>query len=225
MKLSPINSYSQNNNCNTKQTFNGKLGDSAYRYVKSLKKEIAKNSNSPDTSGFKMLDEALLLLEDFAKKFHPDTEIQVYKRSEYVFHEDFDGPSWKKLESDLCIEAQNSKVNGSMTLGSIYMGAGHYSCCENPTPKKILEKVKYVVNNSCNPPERVDNNIYESTKNSFLRKVKENQKTSFITKYFVRRKAEKFDKMAQEFHSTPDSLEQVNSHINAWSNFYKEANK
>ena len=227
MKLTPINNYSQNNNYhNSPLSFNGKLGDSAYGYVKSLKQEIARKSRYPDTNDFKMLDKALESLNSFAKKFHPDTEIQIYRGYESEFHEDFDGPCWRERVKNVYIEAKNSKLNSNKILRRIEI-ARNGSCdfCEHPSVENFLRVVNEVINSTWYTPEFIDQKLFESSKNSFLEDVKQNKKPSFITKYFARRKAKKLDKMAPEFHSTSDSLEQVNSHIYAWSNFHKEANK
>ena len=173
-----------------------------------------------------MLDEALQSLNTFAKKLHPDTVIQIYRGYESEFHEDFDGPCWRELVKNLYIKAKNSKLNSSKILRSIEIARnGSCNFCEHPSVEKFLKVVNEVVNSTWYTPEFIDKELFESTKNTFLDNVKKNQKPSFITKYFTRRNAKKLDKMAHEFYSTSDSLEQVNSHINIWSNFYKEANK
>ena len=226
MKITPISNYNQKRNKNTKTSFNGKLSSSSYDYIKELKKDIAKKSTYPDTTAFQLLDDAVQVLENFAKKFHPDTEIKIHRGYEYEYHEDFDGECWKELVKNVYIDAKNSKLDSSETIGKIEI-ARNGSCdfCEHPSKEKFLETIKRVVTSTWNTPEKIDNEIYESSKNSFLKKVKENKKPAFITRFFTRREAKKLDKIAPEFHSTPDTLEQVNSHIDTWSKFYKEANK
>ena len=222
MKLAQVNSYKQTPNLNVNPSFNGKLDKSGYRYIKSLKKEIAKNSQQPNTEPFQVLNEALQLLENFAKKLHPDTKIEIHRSLEPRYCCDFDGASWWKTEKYLNFDAKNPKTKDPKTIAAIYVGEGKYYF-DDPSPEKFLQKVKDIVN--FKEPQKIDNELFECTKNNFLNKVKENQKPSFITRFFARREAKKLDKIAPEFHSTPNTLQQVNSHINTWSDFYKEANK
>ena len=226
MKLSPITNCSQNHNNDTKLSFSGKLDDSAYSYIESFKKELVREYQTPYNGYLQVLDAVLEVLEDFAKKFHPDTKIRVYRGYESEFHEDFDGPCWEHRVKNVYIEAKNSKLNSNKILGKIEIARdGNCNICNHPSLLEFLAGIRSVVTNTKHTPEKVDKEIFETSKNSFLKKVKQNQKPSFITSFLTRRKAEKLDKIALEFYSTSDTLQQVNSHIDTWSNFYKQTNK
>ena len=249
MNLLPMNNFSCNN-CNranqgklnqnmpkNNTSFKGTLDSSVYKCIRTLKNNVMHNSKEPDIKPLKQLDETTQLLEDFAKQLHPDTKITVrrgltdyaqdivdnFDKHYPVHYTDGGAPiaiGRDKSESEfrdealsLVFSAKNEKTGTVKELGDIDIGKYSWPL----TPDRFKFRVQRIIE-KCTP-QNIDKELFQTRINEFQKKAKYCR--SFISKYFLRKEAQKLDKIAQEFDSKPNSLE----YLESWSNYYKEANK
>ena len=196
-----INSI-QNNNFNTKQSFNGSIDKSVYKMVRKAKYnvvfECCSNEIAVPYSKYliKALNETLDELGEFVKNLHPDTKLKLRSAVEQNTGKKF-----------ILLQAQNNKINKTLNLRRL-----DKSACSSPFDEmsmiraELAEVVKKV------SPKDIDYTLFSATEKDFA-KTSNKRSYGLIDRLFLRYKAKKLDKLAPEFHANPNVLHRLDARI------------
>lgn len=216
MQVLPINKYSsqsqnqQKQNANSNPNFNGKVGRSVYRHVKEVKRELGRRAlkyGEDNSKRLQSVDIALQALEEFAKKLHPRTKIQMFASNVFCsgWNNRYNYNTGRITYSTAFVQ-DNIKLFHRSELIEV-QDVAHETYYEHNFINTVNELLE-----CCTPEGRDAKMFYDSREfkvDDYINN-KNNISYNFIERFILRQRAKRFDKLAPEFNAESDALKIVN---------------